>query len=52
LEKQKQKKRITGTLDVAFKKRFFSMTAEGEVEGTFETPTSFLSSFLKRTERY
>lgn len=33
LEKQKQKKRITGTLDVAFKKRFFSMTAEGEIEG-------------------
>lgn len=33
LEKQKQKKRITGTLDVAFKKRFFSMTTEGEVEG-------------------
>ncbi|XP_059350344.1 chitin synthase chs-2-like isoform X1 [Daphnia carinata] len=34
LEKQKQKKRITGTLDVAFKKRFFSMTAEGEIEDT------------------
>jgi chitin synthase len=33
LEKQKQKKRVTGTLDVAFKKRFFSMTAEGEIEG-------------------
>ena len=33
LERQKQKKRVTGTLDVAFKKRFFSMTAEGEVEG-------------------
>lgn len=33
LEKQKQKKRVTGTLDVAFKKRFFSMTAEGEAEG-------------------
>ena len=29
LEKQKQKKRVTGTLDVAFKKRFFNMTAEG-----------------------
>ena len=34
LEKQKQKKRITGTLDVAFKKRFFNMTAEGgDIEG-------------------
>jgi len=35
LEKQKQKKRITGTLDVAFKKRFFNMTAEGgDIEDT------------------
>ena len=33
LEKHKQKKRITGTLDVAFKKRFFSISAEGNIEG-------------------
>ncbi len=33
LEEEKQKKRMTGTLDVAFKKRFFSMTAEDETEG-------------------
>lgn len=47
LEKQKQKKRVTGTLDVAFKKRFFNMTAEGGegIEG--ELPVSeFVAALL------
>ncbi|KAK2724897.1 hypothetical protein QYM36_001381, partial [Artemia franciscana] len=34
LEKQRQKKRAIGTLDVAFKKRFFSISAEAGVEET------------------
>lgn len=38
LERNRQKKRAIGTLDVAFKKRFFAMSAEGEVqEGAGET---------------
>jgi chitin synthase len=33
LEKNRQKKRPIGTLDVAFKQRFFNMTSEGGVTG-------------------
>ena len=47
LEKQKQKKRVTGTLDVAFKKRFFSITAgEGTGEGNFTSNFGISKIFL------
>jgi chitin synthase len=32
LDKHSRKKQVIGTLDVAFKKRFFAMTAEGNNE--------------------
>ncbi|XP_047000975.1 chitin synthase chs-2 isoform X1 [Schistocerca americana] len=34
LERQRKKTRTIGTLDVAFKQRFFNMTADGNVPGT------------------
>jgi chitin synthase len=37
LERNRQKKRAIGTLDVAFKKRFFAMSAEGEGQEGVET---------------
>ena len=43
LEKNRQKKRAIGTLDVAFKKRFFALSGAGQdpaVEG--KTPRKFL----------
>ena len=43
LEKNRQKKRAIGTLDVAFKKRFFALSGAGQdptVEG--KTPRTFL----------
>ena len=45
LEKQKQKKRAIGTLDVAFKKRFFALSngEEGQAaEGGHKAPRKFL----------
>lgn len=38
LEKNRQKKRPIGTLDVAFKQRFFNMTSEGGVTGRPQHP--------------
>ena len=46
LEKNRQKKRAIGTLDVAFKKRFFALSGAGQdpaVEG--KTPRKFLEIF-------
>ena len=43
LEKNRQKKRAIGTLDVAFKKRFFALSGAGQdpaIEG--KTPRKFL----------
>ncbi|KAJ8875330.1 hypothetical protein PR048_023225 [Dryococelus australis] len=40
LEKNRQKKRPIGTLDVAFKHRFFNMMAKGEEPGTVRTCAS------------
>lgn len=42
LEKQKQKTRTTGTLDVAFKKRFFNL-ANGKVPGRLQLLLSIKS---------
>jgi chitin synthase len=49
LEKNRQKKRPIGTLDVAFKQRFFNMTSEGGVTGQWGTS---LNAMIRTKNNY